>query len=220
MENVSFIKYLPQDKNHLITAQLVECYREVFADSPWHEWLKCPKCGQYWGVKDQTILVSQGYRHCGVSLVDFWSREQVICDLYHEINKDSSCWLAIGFDKVVGFCWGYPATLNDLEKKLEVSFTNEFERAFGFQSQVAYQDEVGVITSYRGKKIAKMMVLYRLNDFIKQGLKVGVVRTRQFPEPSQTFLWYKNLGYEVLAEYEDGRVIMCRELLGLSNKLS
>jgi len=29
-EDISFVKYLPQNQNDFLTAQLVECYREVF----------------------------------------------------------------------------------------------------------------------------------------------------------------------------------------------
>jgi hypothetical protein len=55
----------------------------------------------------------------------------------------------------------------------------------------------------------------RLSDFLDQGLKVGVVRTREAPEPSVTFLWFpQKLGYHIIAKYpeEDGRVILARKL--------
>lgn len=220
MKSVSLVRYSPHN-NHTRTAQLVECYRDVFADGPWHEWLKCPQCQKYWGTKDRGILASYKFRHCNTPLVDFWPREQVISDLYHEITPEASCWLAMDNDGVIGFCWGYPITISNLETKLGVSFSVKL----GCESSnpIAYQDEVGVLSSYRGRKIAKAMVARRLDDFLAQGLQVGIVRTRQSPEPSETFLWYtRKLRYKILATYpgDDGRVVLGRELSGLKDLLS
>lgn len=221
MKSVSLVRYSPHNSDHPRTAQLVECYRDVFADGPWHEWLKCPQCQKYWGTKDRGLLVSYKFRHCDTPLVDFWPREQVVSDLYHEITPEASCWLAMDNDRVVGFCWGYPITINDLETKLGVPFSSKL----GCESSnpIAYQDEVGVLSAYRGRKIAKAMVACRLDDFLAQGLQVGIVRTRQSPEPSETFLWYtRKLRYEILAAYpgDDGRVVLGRELNGLKDLLA
>jgi len=221
MENVSLIRYSPNGDDHALTAQLVECYRDVFADGPWHEWLKCSQCQKYWGMKDRGFLASNKFCHCNTPLVDFWPREQVVCDLHHEITPEASCWLALGNVSVVGFCWGYPITITNLEAKLGISFSTRLEHEA--TEPVAYQDEVGVLSVYRGRKIAKAMVARRLDDFLAQGLKVGIVRTRQSPEPSETFLWYTNkLGYRILANYpgEDGRVVLGRNLDGLKELLT
>lgn len=223
MENISLIRYSPANGDPLLTAQLVECYRDVFADGPWHEWLKCPQCQKYWGTKDRGLLVSYKFRHCDRPLVDFWPREQVISDLHHEIAPEASCWLAMSKDRVVGFCWGYPITTSDLEAKLGVSFNNNPECHSEAAEPIAYQDEVGVLSAYRGRKIAKAMVVQRLSDFISQGLQIGIVRTKQSPEPSETFLWYtEKLGYKILANYpgDDGRVILGRQLSGLKELLT
>ncbi len=222
MNNVSLIRYSPHESSHELTAQLVECYRDVFADGPWHEWLKCPRCQKFWGKKDSAILAGWKFSHCNGALLDFWPREKVICDLYHEITPKASCWLALNNDNVIGFCWGYPITVIDLELKLGISFGAELKRLCGHEI-VAYQDEVGVLFSYRGRKIAKEMIKFRLNDFLKQDLPIGIVRTRQFPEPSETFLWYtQKLGYQIIATYpdDDGRVILGREFAGLKELLS
>src|SRR3989344_3543082 len=118
MENVSLIRYSPNGDDHALTAQLVECYRDVFANGPWHEWLRCPQCKRYWGTRDNGLLACYKFRHCDTTLVDFWPREQVVNDLYHEITSGASCWLAADSDRVVGFCWGYPITITNLELKL------------------------------------------------------------------------------------------------------
>lgn len=221
MNNISIIRYFPCDDNRRVTAGLVECYRDVFADSPWHEWLVCPICKKYWGKKDGGALVSLGFRHCDTPLSDFWSREKVVSDLLHEITPETSCWLAMDGEVVVGFCWGYPIIAGNLEEKLGVSLNGKFEDKSSMI--VAYQDEVGVLPAYRGLKIAKSMVEHRLGDFLAQGMEFGIVRTRQHPEPSVTFFWYtKKLGYEIFASYpdDDGRVVLGRELRDLQKLLS
>ncbi len=219
--SVTLVRFSPHDGDHVRTAELVECYREVFADTPWHEWLKCPQCQQYWGKKDGGVLVTTKFRHCGTPLVDFWSREQVVSDLYQEITPSASCWLALHASSVVGFCFGYAISVTDLEKKLAIRFSHKLAEDGG--GVVAYQDEVGVLATFRGHKIAKAMFANRLEDFLADGLRTGIVRTREFPEPSQTFLWYtEKLGYKILARYpgDDGRVILGREFKGLKELLA
>jgi hypothetical protein len=209
---VSIIRYLPSKENQSLTDQLVECYRDVFSAGPWHEWLKCEKCGKYWGKKDQGLLASWDFLHCDSPLVDFWPKENVLSDLQHEITAQSSCWLACDNEKVIGFCWGYQASISELEEKLGLPLAANIEKYFGKQNLIAYQDEVGVVSSYRGNKIAKTLVAHRLDDFLDKKLAIGIVRTRRLPEPSETYLWYKRLGYLTLAEYTDGRVILGRKL--------
>lgn len=217
---VTLLKYAPNLYPLAVTADLIECYRDVFSEEPWNEWLKCPKCDEYWGVKDRELLAAMRYMHCNVPLVDFWPRHQVIGDIEHEITEKTSCYLAFKDSRVVGFCWGYPIKRKDLETKLGISF----ESVLGVKPDelVAYQDDVGVIVPYRGQKIAKILIAKRHQDFIAQGLRVGIVRTRMKPKPSVTYLWYlEKLGYKVLAEYpvDDGRVILGRKLEGLSDLL-
>ncbi|MFA5870968.1 MAG: hypothetical protein WC842_03740 [Candidatus Paceibacterota bacterium] len=58
------------------------------------------------------------------------------------------------------------------------------------------------------------MVRARHFNFIDMGAEIGVVRTRKTPEPSNTYLWFKKLGYDTIASYpmSDGRVILAKEL--------
>lgn len=220
--NITFSRYSPENDDTKLLTQLIECYRDVFADGPWHEWLMCPVCKKYWGIRDRNALASSRFQHCDTPLVDFWSKESVASDLRHEITSESSCWLAMNGDDIVGFCWGYPITVINLEKKLGISFSDRLKINPKNNGLIAYQDEVGVLSTYRGHKIAKMMISRRLKDFISQGLKIGIVRTRQSPDPSETFLWYTGkLGYEIIAHYpgNDGRVILARQLSGLEELL-
>lgn len=151
-----------------------------------------------------------------------WPREQVLSDLMHEITPESSCWIARRAADVIGFCWGYRITASALEDKLGVPFVSAFEREFGI-CDIAYQDELGVLESERNQGIASLLFRRRLRDFIGQGLRVGVVRTREFPEASVTFKWFtEKLGYRVLARYpgKDGRIVLGQRLSEVSRLLS
>lgn len=131
-------------------------------------------------------------------------------DIFDEITSESSCWLAIENKKVIGFTWGYPIKLNILEKKLGLVISQRCKEEFGEKLEiVAYQDEIGVIKRYRRKGIGKQLFIRRLNDFRLQGLRVGIARTKTNP-PTVTYLWYRRMGYKIIAEYndEDGRVIL------------
>ena len=219
-KSIAYVRFSPHEHDPERMGQLVEAYREVFAATPWHEWLKCAKCDKYWGKKDLPSLTSIGFKHHRKPLVDFWTRDGVVKDLKHEITPASSCWLALLGTTVVGFTWGYPLNLKKLEKKLKLPVSARFHELFGSGESIAYQDELGVLDEFRGQKIAKTLVAKRHDDFIKRGLKIGVVRTRQSPEPSMTYLWYTGkLGYETLATYTDGRVVLARQLKGLKELL-
>ncbi len=209
---INYIRYSADTSDDDITNQLVECYRNVFADPPWNEWLKCSICGKYWGRKDIEYIKDITFRHCGQPLVDFWGRKTVLSDIKNEIKSGtSSCWLALDQMKVIGFCWGYPSTTSDISKKMGIPIDfSPLQLSDSFNQPLALQDEVGVLAPYRGKKIAKELVRLRNQDFLEMGLSCGIVRTREAPEPSITYLWYSRIGYHVLARYpdDDGRVVM------------
>lgn len=227
--HTEIVRYIPDGKDHRLTGRLIECYREVFADRPWNEFLKCLTCEKYWGTKDLAELTANGFQHCGVPVVDFWPWQQVLTDIVHEITPEASCWLCIsstrgglaaGNYRVLGFCWGYPINGAELEEKLGIKFLEKLGSED--PGPLAYQDEIGVITSHQGQGIARDLVCHRLNDFLARELKFSIVRTRELPEPSVTFLWYtEKLGYQVLARYpgDDGRVILGRPLAGLKELL-
>ncbi len=220
-KDVRVVKYDVTERRHI--EPLINCYRQVFADPPWNEWKKCsnPDCPDpngFWGKKDTKLLSSWNFRHCGMPLDDYWPRDQVRQDLEHELTDITSCWLCFDGEQVVGFCWGYPITLGELEEKLktEIAISSQGDK----RQLVAYQDEMGLIDRYRGSGLAKTMFLRRLDDFLSLGLKTTIVRTRELPNPSVTFSWFVGkLGYEVVARYVDGRVVLARPLLGLKELL-
>lgn len=210
MNGVTYRTYVPGNENHEVTGQLVECYRDVFSQGPWHEWLKCGVCGKYWGRKDTDELVGLQYRHCGRPLQDFWPRDVVVGDIYHEITQQAHCLLAMVGDEVIGFCWAYLISVGALEEKLGITFDD----LHGSEC-IVYLDEVGMQAKYRNLKIAKEMLRNLKQYYLKQGVTKCLARTRALPEPSVLFLWHtKKLGYEIIASYpkSDGRVVLARTL--------
>lgn len=212
---IRYLKFEPWQSEELLS-DLVDCYREVFGDTPWNEWKRCQRCNTKWG-KNDPLLEEIEFRHCGMELVDFWPAEIVSSDILREVTPEASCWLAINSEGVIGFCWGYPVILSELEKKLELfGMTHAIEKIFGKTSIVAYQDELGLKQHYRGLGIAKEMFKKRLEDFRQQKLTVGVVRTKTNP-PTVTYQWFRRMRYKVVARYDDddGRVILARTLSDL-----
>lgn len=210
-------QYFRPDKSPELLDQVVECYRRVFADRPWNEWKRCRVCGAYWGIDKEAELQSIGYAHCEQQVADYWPAFEVEQDIRHEVSGQASCWLALTKDEVIGFCWGYPTDAKTLEEKLGVPVADTLAKQFG-NVTIGYQDELGVLNAFRGKKIAKQLFLHRHADFRMRGVEVGVVRTRELPEPSVTYRWFtEKLGYTPVYRYPagDGRIVLARALTDL-----
>jgi ribosomal protein S18 acetylase RimI-like enzyme len=208
---VVFNHYSPYDASTDTTDSIIKCYQEVFATEPWNEWLRCPVCQKNWGKKDLPTLERLQFQHCNQKLVEYWHKETVRLDLFNEIQDNCSCWIAQVEDNVVGFCWGYSITVGNLIDKLKIDIVLPRDVIVG------YQDEIGVISEWRGRGIAKELFRLRNNDFLAQNLTQGVVRTKKKPNPSITYHWYTRLGYRIVAQYpdSDGRVILIRTLQDL-----
>jgi len=215
--DVSYTRFSPHTATRAQSEEMAEAFGRVFATSPWHEWRKCrvSGCGVNWGVEHRKELESIGYVHCGEPVVEFWPKDSVLNDIYHEIGADASCWVAKMGRRIIGFCWGYPIQASHLSEKVGINLEDPARAVFGADARIAYQDELGVLKKYRGTGIARELFSLRLDDFLRQGLEVGIVRTRVLPEPSVTYLWFtEKLGYIELARYpgDDGRVILGQRL--------
>ena len=46
----------PNGINRHLLNNVVACYQQVYAESPWHEWMKCLICKKSWGIKDKERL--------------------------------------------------------------------------------------------------------------------------------------------------------------------
>jgi len=215
MAEVSYIRLSSEDLacNPLLPS-LVDCYRQVFADAPWNEWLKCPTCGTRKGIQEvngKPVMCTD----CAVQMIDFWPVDQVRQDILHEVgDMDAQCWLLVADEQVVGFCWGYPISLAQLAKKVELSLDLWMDQAgLTPETMVAYQDELGVLNAYRGQGHARNLVAKRMVDFEHAGLELGVMRTQTDP-PTVTYHWYRRKGYEIVARYPepDTRVLMAMKL--------
>ncbi len=215
-KKIRYVRFNPHHNAELFP-QLIKCYREVFSEEPWNEWKQCKICKTKWGLNEKPLLQKINFRHCGQPIVDFWPEEVVQKDLLHEITPNASCWLALNNKTVIGFCWGYPISPKNLEKKLKLQGLTEYiYNNFGNTGRIAYHDDLGVLKQYRGMGIAKEMFIRSLQDFSNQRLQIGVGRTKTNP-PAVTYLWFVKIGYKVIAEYNDadGRVILARSLTNL-----
>ncbi|MEI6378795.1 MAG: GNAT family N-acetyltransferase [Candidatus Falkowbacteria bacterium] len=196
--------------------KLARCYQEVFAGYPWNEYKKCPDCGVRWGKEDAPEDGRCSKCDATPVLVDFWAKEDVINDFQKQLQSSSGvlCVAVNSRDEITGFCSGYETTPEELEKHLQLPELAKWLRCY-FPNGVrfGYQDEIGVLDSYRGQKIATELFKKRMEDFKASGLDIAVLRTKTMP-PTITFKWYPRLGYSVIQCYHDDdcRVIMATEI--------
>lgn len=213
--DVCYEKFTLEDSRK--TFQLVNCFKEVFSENPWGEWMTCSVCGNYWGKESLDKLIKDGFYHCNTALRDFWTHAEVMQDIVSGTTEQSSNWIAKDNDKIIGFCWGNYDTIKNLESYLAVNFdSSQYKKLSNFR--LGYQSELGVISGYRGNKIAKQLAYRRLLDFLRMSVDYVIVRVKRNPEPSKTYSWYiEKLGYNIIAEYPngDGRVILGRPIDGL-----
>lgn len=213
--SVEYVLFNPRE-NEFVFSSLINCYRKVFGDEPWNEWKVCRKCGKKWGITQESELRAADYYCCDQKVEDFWPSEKVREDFLGETQKDASCWLAIVRGQVIGFTLGYRILAADLARKLELlGLAEEIEKVFRIKREgfVAYQDELGVLRDFRRRGIGKKLYESRKQDFLKMGLRVSIIRTMS-NSGSVVYPWYKRLGYNVLAEYndKDKRVVLGREI--------
>lgn len=212
--------FQPHSGDHGMLARLVECYREVFAEPPWNEWLTCSVCRASWGKPKAAELASMRFRHCGQPVVDYWPHAEVVSDLLGALEPSAVVWLAIeriqNEAHVIGFTWGSPlfTKWHKFEPELCESLRRELGPHLPDDPSIIYQTEIGVRASHRNQGLARRLAARRNRDFLDRGFRIGVLKVREKPEPSVTFLWYTRLGYRVAHRFppEDGRVVLVREL--------
>lgn len=223
METVTIEPFFQDSGDWGLLANLVECYREVFAEPPWNEWLACADgdCKASWGKSQAAELAATGFVHCGRPVADYWPRAAVVKDLLGALRQGAVCWLAVGRSaqgagQVVGFTWGSPiaSRWQELEPDLQESLRREFGNGVADDPTIVYQAEVGVLATHRNRGLARRLTERRNRDFLDRGFLVGITGVRETPEPSVTFLWYTRLGFRVVHRFppDNGRVVLARAL--------
>ncbi len=220
MDQIRMEPFPLEGGNNDILASLVECYRGVFAEPPWNEWLKCSECGKAWGKPQDADLAAMRFSHCGRPVTDYWPHAEVAEEFFRVLGRGAVCWLAVERAerraRVVGFTWGSPiASMWDgFEPELQDSLRREFGAAAESDQDIIYQTELGVLASYRNRGLARLLAERRNQDFLDRGFRIGVAVVRERPEPSVTFLWYQRIGFRVIHRFppENGRVVIARAL--------
>lgn len=66
METVTIEPFFSDSDDWAVLANLVDCYREVFAEPPWNEWLACAvsNCKVSWGKSQAAELAATEFVHC------------------------------------------------------------------------------------------------------------------------------------------------------------
>lgn len=194
---------------------LVDCYRKVFALPPWNEWKKCQECGKKFGLDLDPHLFESG--HCNKPIIDFWPEGVVAKDILLAMEKGSLPWLALDNKRVIGFCWGHPVTLEEAEERRAFpGLACKMRDIFGNSLElVGYQTDIGVLDTYRGKKIGKELFSRRIKYFLNKGIEVGILRTTK---KTVVYSWYIRMGYKVVGDYNDSeeQVILAGRFADLS----
>ncbi len=220
-ERISLIRFNPHDGDPELLGQLVLCFRRVFADPPWGEWLKCanPECKACWGKHQAGELAALGFSHCGQDVVNYWSHAQVLRDLCHDITPDASCWIAVMTGghrvRVVGFTWGMPLPRRweRLPMGAQVALRERFGENVSHNAAIVYQAELGVLTSKRRQGLARRLLTARNRDFLERGCTYGIIRALRGPQPSVTYLWYTKIGYEVVYQFPGSGYVLLAQAL-------
>lgn len=223
MDDITLKPFLLGSQDAGLLASLVECYRDVFAEPPWNEWMKCSAegCEASWGRPQAAELAAMRFVHCGQPVADYWPRATVVADLTEALEQGAVCWLAVehsaqGGERVVGFTWGSPVVSRwqEFEPELQESLRRAFGEGVADDPTIVYQTEVGVMATHRNRGLARRLTERRNLDFLERGFRVGITKVRETPEPSVTFLWYAKLGFRVVHRFppDNGRVVLARDL--------
>jgi len=214
MDKVTFEWFSCEDGRIL---DLVTCYRTVFADEPWNEWKKCESCSAKWGITQTGNIVDDKCPNCGERVVDFWPEEVVLHDVQNEIcdKKISACQVAIVNDQIVGFCWMYVISADNLEDKIKLSGISHTIQSRFCTDDVCYLDEIGVLREYRGRKIAKRLFAHCVQSLFKDNSVKFITTRTMINPPTILYKWFSHIEYELIGRYEDGsgRGVLCNSVL-------
>ncbi|MDP3985614.1 MAG: GNAT family N-acetyltransferase [bacterium] len=204
---------------------IARCYQYVYGtDKAWSEGKFCPKCSRpgaprKWNLHDAPAVCPD----CQEPTNNFWPIANIIADMGEEMARPHAvCVVACHLTVVVGGCWGFSATAEEMDHHLNHSVEPEarapgvaaaLRERFPNVARFAYQDEIFVQPEWQGKGVGRKMFAMRHRRFVETGLGAYVMRTKTNP-PSSSYLWYASpkWGYEVVARYPDAdeRVILAQ----------
>ncbi len=203
--NIEIIKctsLLPFDQSELVSA-----YQTVYSTRPWSEWKQCSICKKYWGYEKESDLVDIYYQHCGQAVQDYWTSDNLL-KMFRDLSSSSLFSATIAFDmglnKIIGFCWGSQIETKDLNGKFKtLNIQSIVESITDNDKAVVNIAEVAVDSDYRGKGVASRL----LQQFVEQNSENGwfIAETKGGLLPSLTNSWFKKLGFQTIALYNDAR---------------
>ena len=169
---------------------LAQCYAcgRIWADTPWNEWLKCPKCPadqNNFGV----TFKGRNCPKCGSKLTSFWKVQDVENDIKTQLGKAfAKGYLALKKSQIVGFTWGYPVeikiTISVPTLDLTVPVNSNLAPSLASDQRdtlkgytAGYIDEVGVRPAFRGKGIGARLTWEIVEYFRSLDLPLAFLRT-------------------------------------------
>lgn len=165
--------------------EFIRIYQSGFAEAPWNEYMKCPKCEANYGRSSiETVVGLCSKCDDSPSLVEYWPAEQIEKDLKSEIARKDSIVLVAEHDRsIVGATVGYAGVPEDRKDFLKSRFDgNSF-----------YIDELVVDASARRKGTGYALSTGLIREAQKKGYSQIFLRTNRF-NPAAVNL-YEKLGF-------------------------
>lgn len=185
---------------------LASVYQLVYSTPPWSEYKKCAVCSASWGNHQISELEAIDYHHCGLPVVDFWAND-ILMRHFADISLRPLFSASVAWDSnqnIIGFSWGYEVEITDLDNHLGLAgVTEALTSKYGEAHTVAYLADLAVIPEYRRAGLAKKIAKVRHDILSREGVSIVLARTKGGEPPSQTHLWYENIGFSVLVPYND-----------------
>lgn len=168
--------------------------RNVFGDTPWNQYVKCPHCEMHWGSKE---TIDTGSHTCDVSLKPYWS-ENDIQKMLEEIPRHPcfSFWIATENREYQGCTWGFIESFEEVKRRLELE--KDVFPTILHNSQIGYQAALAVSQHLRNKGIASSLFEKRKKDFSLNNVEHYIVRTAY---GSTMYNWLIRQGYNVFYTY-------------------
>ncbi len=187
-------------KQLALVEAITSVYQQSFGGEPWNEGWLCPVCEKVFALSHSDKTCPECSKHSRtVLLVEYWPRNKVVSDFYHEMQKpDPICVVAQSDEKVVGFAWGYRVCVSpDLGQQLDAP-----DLHLSLKGDFFYLDECAVVPSCQGTGVGKLLVGYILE--VQQQSQV-LLRTMN---DSRMCSLIKNMGGEIVQHISRGRVII------------